>query len=149
MNLHPQKLYALVGGGLGLLGMILPWVSVSSPFGGMGGGGGGNGFGGWGILSLIGVVGVAITSLMNDKSKPYDSNFKMGAIGSFAAIALGAFIVFMQLNGQGNGLLSVKPGIGIWITILAGVLGALFVAGIIKVPPPKGPTPPPPPTPPQ
>jgi hypothetical protein len=154
INLHQQKIGALIGAALGLLGMILPWSVVN--LGGFGGFGGGsqssNGFGGWGILSLIGVVGVIIASLIGDKTKVFDPNFKLVAMGSFGAILLGAFIVFMQISGnRGFGL---KTGIGLWICIIAGVLGILWCAGIIKMPPKTTtastpttpPAPPPPPS---
>jgi hypothetical protein len=148
MNLHQQKLYALIVAGVALIGMILPWVVVD--FGGFGGFGGrsssSNGFGGWGLLTLLGIVGVVIASLMNDKMQTYDQTMKTVALCSFGAILLGAFIVFMQLTGnQGGGLLGggIKSGIGLWICMIAGVAGLLWVAGIIKFPP-KTPTPPPP-----
>lgn len=151
INLHQQKIGALAGAGLGLLGMILPWSVVN--FGGFGGFGGmsqsSNGFGGWGILSLLGVVGVIVASLIGDKTKVFDPNFKLVAMGSFGAILLGAFIVFMQISG--NRGLGSKSGIGLWICIIAGVLGILWSAGIIKMPPkattsatPPAPPPPPP-----
>lgn len=144
INLHQQKLFALIGAGVGLLGMILPWSVVNMGFGGFGTSQSSNGFGGWGLLSLLGVVGVIVASLIGDKMKPFDANFKLVAIGSFGAILLGAFIVFMQISGnRGFGL---KTGIGLWICIIAGVLGILWCAGIIKLPP-KNPTQPPPPPP--
>ncbi len=147
INLHQQKIGALIGTGLGLLGLILPWSVVN--LGGFGGFGGAsqssNGFSGWGILSLLGVVGVIVASLVGDKTKPFDQNFKLVAMGSFGAILLGAFIVFMQISGnRGFGL---KTGIGLWICIIAGILGILWSGGIIKMPP-KAPGPPAPPPPP-
>jgi hypothetical protein len=145
INLHQKKLFALIGAGLGLLGMILPWSVVNLGFGGFGASQSSNGFGGWGILSLLGIVGVVVASLIGDKAQDFDQNFRMVAIGSFAAILLGAFIVFMQISGnRGFGL---KTGIGLWICMIAGVLGILWSAGIIKMPP-KSPAPPPPPPPP-
>lgn len=144
INLHQKKIGALIGAGLGLLGMILPWSVANFGFGGFGSSSS-NGFGGWGILSLLGVVGVVVASLIGDKSKDFDQNFKLVAMGSFGAILLGAFIVFMQISGnRGFGL---KTGIGLWICIIAGVLGILWSAGIIKMPP-KSPLPPTPPAPP-
>jgi hypothetical protein len=151
VSLHQQKIGALIGAALGLLGMILPWSVFS--MGGFGGFGGAsqssNGFGGWGILSLLGVVGVIIASLVGDKTKVFDQNFKIVAMSSFGAILLGAFIVFMQISG--NRGFGAKTGIGLWICIIAGVLGILWSAGIIKLPPKTQvsstppPVPPPPP----
>ena len=144
INLHQKKTGALIGAALGLLGMILPWSVSNIGFGF--GSQSSNGFGGWGILSLLGVVGVIVASLIGDKTKDFDQNFKMVAMGSFGAILLGAFIVFMQISGnRGFGL---KTGIGLWICIIAGVLGILWSAGIIKMPPKSSQTPGPPPPPP-
>jgi hypothetical protein len=141
INLHQQKLYSLFGGGLALLGMILPWAVISmGGFGGLGGSNqSSNGFGGWGLLTLLGVVGILVSSLMGDKTKPYDANFKLVATGSFGAITLGAFIVFMQLTGNSTGFGGVKTGIGLWFCLIAGVAGLLWVTGVIKLPPPKKP----------
>lgn len=133
INMHQQKLYSLIGGGIGFIGLILPWVSYGG-FGGMGGTSG-NGFSGWGILSLFGVIGVVVSSFMGDKMQPYDNNFKLVAIGSFVALALGALIVFMQLSNSGFG--GVKSGIGVWLCMIAGILGVLWVTGVIKLPPPS------------
>ncbi len=139
INFHQQKLYALILGAVSLVGMILPWASQS--FGGMGSRSMGNGFQGWGILSLFGLVAVLVSSLSGDKMKEYDQNMKYLAIGGFAAITLGAFISFMQLSGNAAAL-GIKSGIGVWFCIIGGVLGLLWVTGIIKMPPPSKPTPP-------
>jgi hypothetical protein len=139
INLHQQKLYSLFIGGGALLGLILPWAVVSG-YGGFGGGSSQNGFAGWGLLTLLGIIGVVVSSFMGDKTKEYDKNMKIVALSSFGAVTLGAFIVFMQLSGNRGGF-GVKTGIGLWITILAGVAGLLWVTGVVKAPP-KKPTPP-------
>lgn len=140
-SIHQKKMYALIIGGAALLGMILPWATVS--YGGFGGGSSQNGFAGWGFLSLLGIVGVVVASLLGDKLQDYDKNMKIVAMSSFGAIALGAFIGMMQVSSAGGrgGFGGVKTGIGIFLTILAGAAGILWVAGIIKLPP-KKPTPP-------
>ena len=151
INLHQQKLYALIIGGVGLLGMILPWASTPG-FGGFGGSSV-NGFQGWGILSLFGIIGVLVSSLIGDKTKVYDQNMQYVVIGGFAALTLGAFIYFMQISGN-KGMMGLKSGIGLWFCILPGIIGILWVTGILKVSPSstsgKPPTPPsaPPPPPP-
>ncbi len=139
--IHQKKLYSLFIGGAALLGMILPWATVS--YGGFGGGASSNGFGGWGFLSLLGIIGVVVSSLMGDKLLDYDKNMKLVAMSSFGAIALGAFIGMMQISnaggrGYGGG---VKSGIGLFLTILAGIAGLLWVTGVIKLPPKKPTTP--------
>lgn len=141
-SIHQKKLYALIIGGAALLGMILPWATIS--YGGFGGGGSSNGFAGWGFLSLLGIVGVVVASLLGDKLQDYDKNMKIVAMSSFGAIILGAFIGMMQVSSAGGrmgGFGGVKTGIGIFLTILAGAAGLLWVANIIKLPP-KKPTPP-------
>jgi hypothetical protein len=127
--MHQQKLYSLVLGGLGLLGMILPWASIDNGFTSRSAG---NGFAGWGLLALFGVVAIVISSLSGNKLQPYDQNMRNLAIGGFGGITLGAFISFMQTSGNG-GAMGVKSGIGVWFCIIAGVLGLLWVTGVIKI----------------
>lgn len=153
INLHQQKLYSLIIGGVCLIGMILPWSTVQG-FGGMGSSSS-NGFGGWGILSLFGIVGVIVSSLFGDKTITYDQNMKYVAIGSFATITLGAFIAFMQISGKTGAFgIGIKSGIGLWFCIIPGIIGLLWVAGVLKVSslptnakPPAPPSAPPPPPP--
>jgi hypothetical protein len=131
VNLHQQKLYSLILGAVGLLGLILPWAK-SAGFGGFGGVSV-NGFQGWGILSLFGLVAILVSSLTGDKTMVYDQNMKYLAMGGFGALALGSFIYFMQISGNGTGAL--KSGIGVWLCIIPGVLGLLWVTGTIKLAP--------------
>ncbi|MBI5856073.1 MAG: hypothetical protein HZB42_00370 [Sphingobacteriales bacterium] len=143
-SIHQKKMFALIIGGAALLGMILPWATVSG-YGGFGGGSSSNGFGGWGFLSLLGIVGVVVASLLGDKLQDYDKNMKIVAMSSFGAIILGAFIGMMQVSSAGSRMGGfgggIKTGIGIFLTILAGAAGLLLVAGIIKIPPKKPTTP--------
>jgi hypothetical protein len=128
INMHQQKLYSLVLGGVGLLGMILPWANIDN---GMMSRSAGNGFAGWGLLSLFGVVAILVSSLAGDKTVTYDQNMRYLAIGGFGGITLGAFISFMQVSG--NAAMGIKSGIGVWFCIIAGVLGLLWVTGVIKI----------------
>ncbi len=137
-SIHPKKGIALIIGGAALLGLILPWATVS--YGGFGGGSSQNGFAGWGFLSLLGIVGVVVASLLGDKIQDYDKNMKIVAMSSFGGVILGAFIGMMQVSSAGSrmgGFGGIKTGIGIFLTILAGVAGLLWVANIIKMPPKK------------
>ena len=137
MNFHKQKLYSLIVAGVAFVSLLLPWLTIS--FGGFGGGSA-NGFRGWGILSLFGVIGVVIACFMSDRTKPFDDNFKKIAMGSFAAIAVGALIFFLRLNSAGGGFGSaVKAGFGLWLCLIAGLAGLAFVMGFIKVPDNKKP----------
>ena len=129
MNFHKQKLYALILAGVGLLSLLLPWRSL--PFLGSVT----NGFSGVGIISLLGVIGVIVASFMGDKTKEYDQNSKMIAMGSFGALALGAlFTLLTKYHG-----VSTNAGLGIWLAIIAGLVGLGWVTGIIKLPNPPPP----------
>lgn len=128
LNFHKQKLYCLIFAGVGLIALLLPWISVS--FGFMGGFSE-NGFHGTGIISLIGVLGVAAACLLGDKALPFDDQFKKVALGSFGAILLGALILFFRaLANGGLGAL----GIGLWLTIIVGGVGLAFLLGKINLP---------------
>ena len=144
INLHKQKLYALIVAGLALIAIFLPWATANlGGIYGMYGGGhySNNGFRSWGILSLLGIAGVLIASLMGDKTKEYDQTFKMVAMASFGAIAVGAIVYFIRLSSVGHGV--YKTGFGVWIAIVAGLAGLAWVAGLVKMPENKPPAAPP------
>lgn len=134
LGFHKQKLYALIAAGVALISLFLPWATVS--FGGYGAGSV-NGLRGEGLISLLGVGGVAAACFMGDKAKVLEGNFKNIALGGFGAIIAGALIAFISVSGKGKGI--VKPGFGIYIAILVGIAGLLFLLGIIKVPDNKKP----------
>lgn len=144
LNLHKQKLYSLIVAGVALIALILPWISIDFGFVSRSI----NGLRSWGLLSLIGVIGVGAASfLMGDKTKEFDENTKKIALGSFAAIALGALLFFIRLSSIGGGLGSAA-GLGLWLCLIAGAAGLCWVLGVIKLPDnKKPPTPPTPPTP--
>ncbi len=153
-NVHQQKLYALVEAGFGLVGLILTWYTSSVE--GTTQKVAQNGFEDWGWLSLAGVAVVVFYSfLTGDKTKPYDDNSKKLVLVAFAAIAVGAIITLTRLSqssGQfqaANGMvITVKTvaGPGLWMTLVAGVLGLAWVSGILnKLSTPSTPAAPPPP----
>jgi hypothetical protein len=124
-QIHKQKLYSLIFAAAALIGMFLPWFSLGF-FGSV------NGFHGWGILSFLGILGVgAACFLGGDKLLPFDETFKKVALGSFGAIILGALIFLIQIE--------FHAGFGIWLTIIAGVLGLVWVLGKISLPDVKKP----------
>jgi hypothetical protein len=129
LGFHKQKLYSLIAAGVGLIALFLPWATVS--FGGYGGGSV-NGLHGEGFITLLGVGAVGVACFMGDKAKTFDDMYKKVALGGFGGIILGAVIAFLNVSGKGRGI--VKPGFGIYIAILAGVVGLLFLLGVIKVP---------------
>lgn len=128
VNLHKQKLYSLIIAGIAFIALFLPWISLGF-FGSA------NGLRSWGLLSLLGVVGVVAACLMGNKTLPFDDTFKKVALASFGAIALGALIFFIRLSSIGLG----ATGFGIWLCLIAGVLGVLWVMGIVKLPDAKKP----------
>lgn len=134
MNFHKQKLYALIAAGAALVALLLPWAKVS--YGGFGGGSD-NGLRGEGLISLLGIIAVAVAAFMGDKTKMFEGNFKNIALGGFGAIILGAVIAFINVGSKGAGI--VKPGFGIYLAILIGVAGLLFLLGVIKIPDNKPP----------
>jgi len=129
MNFHKQKLYSLIVAVVAFISLILPWITISYGFGS----GSVNGFRSWGILSLLGIAGIAVACFMGDKTKPFDDNSKKIAMASFGAVALGALVFFLRLNSYGVGFGGVSAGFGLWICLLAGLVGIAWVAGLIKL----------------
>jgi len=127
INLHQQRIFTLVFAAIVFIGMIIPWsVLGQGQFRQTS-----NGFAGWGILTLFGVAGAVVAALLGDKTRELDQNLRYVAIGSFIAAILGAFIAFMQIvNGNGFG---VKTGVGVWFSIIGGILGLLWVTGVFKM----------------
>ena len=124
LNLHKSKLYAVILAAIGVVSCLLPWWHVS--FGGYGGVSI-NGLHRLGIVSFIAFLGAgAVPFLMGDKSKPFEGQDKMieaacfGGAAAFAVITLVANMHYLSF--------------GIFVAILAGVLGALFVWGMVKMP---------------
>lgn len=145
LNFHKQKLYSLIAAGIALVSIILPWMSLKGGFGGSL-----NGFHSWGLLSVIGVIGVVVACFLEDKTKPFEGKFKQIALGSFGAIALGAVIFLIRIltfggGTYGSGEYRVKisnpytPGFGLFICLLVGAAGVLYILGIIKIPDTKKP----------
>lgn len=142
LNLHKQKLYALIVAGVGLIAMFLPWWKIS--YGGYGGFGGVsiNGMHEIGLLAFVGFVGAGIvTFVMGDKSKPYDGQVKMIAAACFGVAAL---ICIIQFARQ-----SKFTSFGLYLAILAGIAGAVIVYVMKPEQFKTGAKPPSPPTPPQ
>jgi hypothetical protein len=129
MNFHKQKLYSLIFAGVALIAIFLPWFSLGF-FGSV------NGFRSWGMLSFFGTLGVAAACLLGDKALPFDDTFKKVALASFGAIVLGALIFFIKLSdGFGS-----SSGFGLWLTLIAGIAGLVWVLGKIKLPDIKKPS---------
>jgi hypothetical protein len=134
MNLHKQKLYALIIAAVGIISCLLPWWHVS--FGGYGFGGGGgvsiNGLHKLGIVAFLGFIGAGIVPfVIGDKSKPFEGQDKMITAACFGGATLFALITLLANSSY--------LSFGIFIAIAAGAIGALFVWGIVKMPENKKP----------
>lgn len=117
-------MYLLIFAALGLIALILPWARVSA----FGFSSSQNGFKGEGLIALAGVIGLCVAALMGDKAKTLDSNMRYVALGSFAGMILAALLVFLSIKSP------VKPGIGLFLALIAGVLGLLLLLGVVKPP---------------
>jgi len=125
LNLHKQKLYALIVAAVGVISCILPWWKIS--YGGFGISASINGLHELGWISFLGFIAAGVvTFFMGDKTKPYEGQEKMIAAAAFAA---GGGIALIQFLRQTH-----FASFGIFLAIAAGVVGALWVWGIIKMP---------------
>lgn len=122
-----QKTYSLILGSLALVGMILPWAKVSF----LGYSSSANGFHGEGFITLLGIGAVAAAVFMNGQNNVYDKNGRMISMGGFIGIIAGAVIAFISIMGKTG----IGVGIGLIISLVAGVLGLLILMG--KITPPK------------
>jgi nitrogen fixation-related uncharacterized protein len=122
LNLHKQKLYALIVAAVGLISVFLPWWKIS--YGGYGGFGGlaasVSGFRDLGIVVFLAFAGAGVvTFMMGDKTKPYEGQTKMITAACFAGAALFALIQFLRQ--------SHFTSFGLYLAILAGIAGAVIV----------------------
>lgn len=130
MNFHKQKLYSLIIAGVALVALLLPWVSINF----LGASQSWNGLRGWGLLSLLGVGGVAALSFIGNKPDDYTAEYKNYVMIAFGAIALGAVLFFLRKGSVAGGFNNlVKTGIGLWISLAAGLAGLALSYGLIKI----------------
>jgi hypothetical protein len=128
-GLHKQKLYALIVAGVGIIACILPWwtygggslMGVALPKASQ------NGLIDLGWLSFFGFIAAGIIPfVMGDKTKEYMGQEKTIAAAAFGVAGAIALIQFLRH--------SQATSIGIFLAIIAGALGALWVWGTIKLP---------------
>jgi hypothetical protein len=133
-GLHKQKMYSLILAGIGLVSLLLPWISVSAAgFGGYGSSA--NGFRSWGLLVLLGIGGAVASCFMGNKTDAYDDMTKKIALGGFGAMTAGSAIFLIRsLTMGGGGYVKVSPGFGLFIGLAAGVIGLLLLLGVVKPP---------------
>jgi len=121
LNLHKQKLYALIIAAVGLISVFLPWYKLS--FGGYFGGVGGysvNGMHGIGIVTFLGFIAAgAVTFAMGDKTKAFDGQPKMIVAACFGGAGLFALIQFLSQTHF--------TSFGLYLSILAGIAGVVLV----------------------
>ena len=123
-GLHKQKLYGLIIAAVGLIAVFLPWWKIS--FGGFGGYSV-NGMRDLGIITFLGFVGAGVvTFVMGDKTQAYAGQERLIVAGCFAGAGLFALIQFLRQTSY--------TSFGLYLSIIAGVLGALLVWGIVKLP---------------
>lgn len=157
VNLHKQKLIALAIALLALILLFLPWMSAEGPAGKNSA----MGFSSWGLLSFLGIIGVAVASFLGDKTKTYDTNTKKIALAGFGLVVLGAIVFFIRVMSLGGtqtvGIFEMEvktsTGIGLWLELVVGAAGLVWVSGIAdqflqQKTTASGPSAPPPPPPP-
>lgn len=117
INLHKQKLYALIVAAVGLISVFLPWWSIDLGFLGSHSQ---NGMKDLGILTFLGFIGAGgIIFLMGDKTKPFDGQAKLISAACFAGAGLFALIQLLRF--------SRATSFGLYLAILAGIAGAVIV----------------------
>ncbi len=131
MNLHKQKLYALIIAGVALVALMLPWLSVNV----FGASSSVNGFRSWGILLLVGIGGIAALCFTGDRQQGFLPEQRNLVLGAFGAIALGALLFLLRKNSISGGMFSdmVSTGIGLWLCLIAGLVGLGITLGFIKI----------------
>jgi len=145
INLHKQKLYAVIVAAIGLIAVFLPWwkVSYGGGFGGYGGFGSVsvNGMRDLGIVTFLGFIAAGVASFtMGDKTKPFAGQAKMIVALCFAGAGLFALIQFLRQTKF--------TSFGLYLAILAAVAGTVIVYFLKpeQLETKKPPTTPPPPT---
>ena len=118
-TLHKQKLYAFIAAVVGVIACFLPWWSFS--FGGLGIGAGYSisGMHDLGILAFLGFLAAGVIAFLGDKTRPFEGQMKLIAAGGFALAALITLIQFIRI--------STGASFGIWISLIAGIAGAVIV----------------------
>ena len=122
MNFHKQKLYALIAGAVGFISCFLPWWSTPgiSFLGQDMGGYSVNGMHDLGIIAFLGFIGgIACCFIDNNKMRPFEGQMKLIAAGCFAGAALFTLIQFMRASSY--------TSFGIWLSLLAGIAGAVVI----------------------
>ena len=128
-GLHKQRLYALIIAAVGVLSCILPWWKIS--YGGYGGISI-NGLHDLGWVTFLGFIAAGVLAFIRgDKSRILDGQDRMLVAGAFAVAGAVALIQFLRQTKFAS--------FGIFLAIAAGIIGALLIWGIVKMPDNKRP----------
>ena len=131
-GLHKQKLYTLIIAAAGIIFCLLPWWHVGNSYYSVSI----NGLHKLGILTFLGFIGAGVVMfVMGDKSRPFQGQEKMITAACFGGAAVFAILTLL-FNMH-------YLSFGIFLAIAAGVIGALFVWGMVKMPENRNPPPPP------
>lgn len=127
--MHKQKLGILIAGGVGLLGLLMPWWSVALPFfGKISQNGFQSGFVGWGsFLAIAAAAGILFKD--PDRLKPIDNMTQKVVMGAGAGVVLLTILAMILLSVGDNSVGSL--GFGLFMTCLGGI-GILAVPFVVK-----------------
>lgn len=130
-----QRRFILIAAALGVIGIFLPWQTVSAGLFGVSASQGVNGFHGLGILAFLCFLAAGLLTLPGDQAKPLEKNAWLAALATGAVAIICAVVnVFKTTNGGGGfGFVEVSIGFGCWIALAAG-LGITVSAWLFRNP---------------
>lgn len=116
--MHKQRIGVLVGAGIGVLGVFLPWVS--SPIMSVSG----ITIGGWAYIALVAYLACLLFGFMGDKNGVLNAGGRIGALLSgLGGSAVGVYSLIRlgdAIGGRGAGL--VGAGFGLYMCIAGGII---------------------------
>jgi hypothetical protein len=121
-----QKKYMLIAAAIGVIAVFLPWATVKSGMLNFSA----NGLDGDGVITLIlfSIVGYLI--FRNDKTEELSGNNLYLVVGGFGICALIGIYDWSNASNSfpavSNQLVSVNIGIGLYLTALSGIAGAVI-----------------------
>ena len=117
----------IVGAGVLLaLGSLLPWASVTTPFGTISK----NGTSGDGVLTLICAAAAVVLGIVILRGKK-GTRWMIGVSATFLVALVISLIDMFDLPGSGQSPL-VSVGIGLWFCVIASVVGLAAVGYVVQ-----------------